>query len=189
MSSFDNYNHHNHHHHNQRDRSVHGSGGSNYVVNIRDGQNYPKSLVRELIVYACDNSVARDINWRLSSRRYLHVTSLKALESLEHMNVYWPTGDRFSCRLVSNGHRSDRIKRRTKHQLHDDIKHGYYGEYCNGFRQEDDDKRYRERRHKHRHNDKRRGSSVCEDSAAETEPYDTDAELDVTTVDNIVLMQ
>ncbi|AAR28794.1 lef6 [Leucania separata nucleopolyhedrovirus] len=207
-SSFDNNisNNHHHHHHSHHGNRATGSSSSsrrNFIVNIRNGQNYPKSLVKELIVYACNNNVARDIDWRLSSRRYLHVTTLKALESLENMDVYWPTGDRFSCRLVAENHRSDssrhRVKRRakdyTKQQL-EELTNGYYSQQQQQQNGDDEPvrecrkkKHYHHHHHHHEHDRYDRRDSPRSslgggrhhedyDSPAETEVFDTDAELD-----------
>lgn len=84
------------------------------VLCVRNGQRYPKSLIRSLIAFACGEAVAGDVDWRASSRRLLFVNTRSAARAIGELSgrKYLPDGERFYCRPDQRGGRQRRARRR-----------------------------------------------------------------------------
>nr|AYU75218.1 LEF-6 late expression factor 6 [Spodoptera littoralis nucleopolyhedrovirus] len=74
-----------------------------FVVNVHN-ERYTKSLIKAIINYACSGRVLQNIDWHMSTRRFVYAKTKSAAMAVCRLDgkLYMPYGDVFSCSLSRN---------------------------------------------------------------------------------------
>ncbi|AEN03948.1 late expression factor 6 [Helicoverpa armigera NPV NNg1] len=90
-----------------------------YVVYI-NGAQIEKRFSREFILFVCGPAIRDCVIWSECSRKRLVVTSRWAADRFAELNqrVFWPSGERFECRVYSTRQMTSPPVRKRRHYKH-----------------------------------------------------------------------